>query len=147
MSDHTDRPNRKRSATTLLVVVIVVLLGQVAWQTSRIENLKSRLAQSEQRFGDEVGKAAVERLRGRRADVIQTAQWLHEFYASEDGLGRPGGLWLDNRKQPDFEAIGAWVLDVYLQARVKGASDEEARQLIVTAIHDTDEWRRRHPAR
>ena len=47
-------------------------------------------------------------------------------------------------KQPDFEAIGAWIIDVYLNARIEGKTDEEAKQLIKDAIQGSDEWKRVH---
>ena len=45
----------------------------------------------------------------------------------------------------DAEAIGTWILDVYLKARIEGKSDAEARQSITDAIKGSDEWRRKHP--
>lgn len=86
------------------------------------------------------------RLRGRRADVVQAIAWLHEYYASDRGRRRPNGLWLADRKQPDFEAIGAWIFDVYLNERVAGKTEQQARQAIEDAIRSSDEWRRVHAA-
>ena len=85
-----------------------------------------------------------EKLKGYRADVMQAAQWLHQYYASDEGLRRPDGLWRSDQKQPDFEALGAWIIDVYLTARVEGKTDEEAKKLIKDAIQGSDEWRRVH---
>ena len=75
---------------------------------------------------------------------VQAAQWLHEYYKSDAGLKRPNGLWREDQKQPDFEAVGAWLYDVYLNARVQGKSEDEARKLITDAIQGSDEWRRVH---
>jgi hypothetical protein len=75
---------------------------------------------------------------------MNAAQWLHDYYGSDEGLRRPDGLWRADQKQPDFEALGAWIIDVYLNARVEGRTDEEARQMIRTAIQGSDEWRRVH---
>ena len=47
-------------------------------------------------------------------------------------------------KKVDAEAIGTWVLDVYLKARIAGATDAEARQTIADNIKGSDEWRRKH---
>ncbi len=138
---------RARSTTTLLAIVIVVLLGQATWQEVRVHALRSQLEESQRHFADAVGKAATERLRGHRADMVNVVQWLHEFYASTEGLQRPDGLWRKDRNEPDFEAIGTWVFDVYLNARVGGASDDEARTAVAEAIRASDEWRRVHPAR
>ncbi len=60
--------------------------------------------------------------------------------------GGPDGLWGATTKQVDTEAIGTWILDVYLKARVSGMSDAEARQRIADAIRGSDEWRRAHAA-
>lgn len=133
-----------KPVTTLLLVVIAILLGQVLWQALRIERLKNEVGFTERHLSEQAGKLAAERLNGHRADIVQATRWLHEFYASSDGLQRPDGLWLAQQKQPDFEAIGAWVFDVYLNARVNGASDADARQAIVDAIKQSDEWRRLH---
>lgn len=137
----SDRANPLR---TLLLVVIVVLLGQVAWQAWRIEHLKEEVGYTRRHVEEQAGRRSTELLKGRRGEIVEATQWLHEFYASDSGLRRPNGLWLAQRNQPDFEAIGAWVFDVYLNARVNGASDEAARQAIVDAIKATDEWRRAH---
>ena len=135
---------RARSTTTLLAIAIVVLLGQATWQEVRARSLKAQLEQSRRQFAEAVGKAATEQLRGHRADLVEAERWLHQYYKSADGLQRPNGLWRDDRKEPDFEAIGTWVFDVYLNARVAGASDEAARQSVTEAIRTSDEWRRRH---
>ena len=47
--------------------------------------------------------------------------------------------------RPDGEAIGVWILDVYLKARIEGLSEEEARQRVADNIRGTDEWRKKHP--
>jgi hypothetical protein len=78
---------------------------------------------------------------------MQAAQWLHHYYASDEGLKRANGLWRADQKQPDFEAFGAWVIDVYLNARVEGKTDAEAKQMITDAIQSSDEWKRVHAAK
>ena len=136
--------DRSRLVTTILLVVIVALAGQVYWQTRRISQLQSSMAFQQQQFEQQASRLAAEKLQGYRGDVMQAAQWLHEYYASDDGLKRRDGLWRADQKQPDFEALGAWVIDVYLNARVEGKSDEEAKQLIRNAIQGSDEWKRVH---
>ena len=133
-----------KPVTILLLVVIAILLGQVLWQALRIERLKYEVGFNQRHLAEQAGTLAAERLHGHREDIVQATRWLHEFYASADGLQRPDGLWLTQQKQPDFEGIGAWVFDVYLTARVNGASDADARQAIVDAIKQSDEWRRLH---
>ncbi|HYE86088.1 MAG TPA: hypothetical protein VEA16_07020 [Vicinamibacterales bacterium] len=136
--------DRSRLITTVLLVVVVILLGQVYWQNNRIGQLQSSMEFQQTQFDQQVGKLAAERLKGHRADVMQAAQWLHQYYASDEGLRRADGLWRADQKQPDFEAIGAWIMDVYLNARVEGKTDEEAKQLIRDAIRGSDEWKRVH---
>lgn len=136
--------DRSKIITTVLGIVIVVLIGQVYWQSRRITQLESSMEFQQRQFEAQVGKLAAERLKGHRGDVMQAAQWLHAYYASDEGLRRADGLWRSDLKQPDFEAIGAWVIDVYMNARVEGKTDEEAKQLIKDAIQGSDEWKRVH---
>jgi hypothetical protein len=131
-------------ATTLLAIVIMILLGQAIWQEVRVHALRSQLEQLRHKFDTEVATVATERLRPHRAEIMEAQHWLHDFYASPEGLQRPNGLWRDDRKQPDFEAISTWVFDVYLTARLSGASDEEARRAVEDAIRGSDEWKRVH---
>ena len=136
--------DRSRILTTILLVVVVVLLGQVYWQNRRITQLQSSMEFQQRQFEAQVGKLAAEKLKNQRGNVLQAAQWLHDYYKSDEGLRRADGLWRADQKQPDFEALGAWIFDVYLNARVEGKSDEEARKLITDAIQGSDEWRRVH---
>ncbi len=136
--------DRSRILTTILLIVVVVLIGQVYWQNRRIAQLQSSMEFQQRQFEAQVGKLAAEKLKNQRANVLQAAQWLHDYYKSDEGLRRPDGLWRADQKQPDFEALGAWIFDVYLNARVEGKSDEEARKLITDAIQGSDEWRRVH---
>ena len=132
--------DRSRLLTTVLVVVVIILVGQVYWQHRRIEQLQFSMEFQQRQFDEQSGKLAAEKLKGYRADVMQAAQWLHQYYASDEGLRRSDGLWRNDQKQP----LGAWIIDVYLNARVEGKSDEEAKQLIKDAIQGSDEWRRVH---
>jgi hypothetical protein len=136
--------DRSRLVTTILVIVVVILIGQVYWQQRRIQQQQNAMQFQQRQFDEQVGKLAAERLKGYRADVMQAAQWLHQYYASDEGLRRADGLWRSDQKQPDFEALGAWIIDVYLNARVEGKTDEEARKMIRDAIQGSDEWRRVH---
>ena len=136
--------DRSRLITTILLVVVVVLIGQVYWQNRRIAQLQSSMEFQQRQFEAQVGKLAAEKLKNQRGNVLQAAQWLHDYYKSDEGLRRADGLWRADQKQPDFEALGAWIFDVYLNARVEGKSDEEARKLITDAIQGSDEWRRVH---
>jgi hypothetical protein len=139
--------DRSRLITSLLLIVVVVLVGQVFWQQRRISQMQSSMEFQQRQFDEQSGKLAIEKLRNHRGEVVQAAQWLHEYYKSDAGLKRPNGLWREDQKQPDFEALGAWIYDVYLNARVEGKSEEEARKLITDAIQGSDEWKRVHSAK
>ena len=139
--------DRSRLITTILLVAVVVLIGQVYWQQRRIAQQTFSMEFQQRQFEEQVGKLAAERLKGQRGDVMQAAQWLHEYYRSDEGLRRADGLWRPDQKQPDFEAIGAWIIDVYLNARVEGKTDAEAKKLITDAIQGSDEWRQVHAAK
>jgi|SRR6478736_9809780 len=139
--------DRSRLITSLLLIVVVVLVGQVFWQQRRISQMQSSMEFQQHQFDEQSGKLAIEKLRNHRGEVVQAAQWLHEYYKSDAGLKRPNGLWREDQKQPDFEAFGAWIYDVYLNARVEGKSEEEARKLITDAIQGSDEWKRVHSAK
>lgn len=148
-AEHPQRPDptkRLRTTNTLLAIVILLLLGQVAWQQVRISGLKADLAQTQRTLELGVERMATERLKTlRREEMASVVQWLDDFYRSADGLQRPGGLWRPDIDKPDGEAIGVWILDVYLQSRMAGKSDAEARQVVMDQIKGTDEWRRKHP--
>ena len=139
--------DRSRLIMSLLLIVVIVLVGQVFWQQRRISQMQSSMEFQQRQFDEQSGKLAIEKLRNHRGEVVQAAQWLHEYYKSDAGLKRPNGLWREDQKQPDFEALGAWIYDIYLNARVEGKSEEEARKLITDAIQGSDEWRRVHAAK
>lgn len=137
---------RFRTYNTLLALIVLVLLGAVAWQEARITGLQTDVADSRRALDRAVERMALERLKAvRREELVAAIQWLDDFYRSADGLQRPGGLWRQDLNTPDAEAIGAWILDVYLQARIAGQSDADARQAIVDQVKGTDEWRKKHP--
>lgn len=145
MPDQSDSARRLKTTNTVLAIVILVLLGQAAWQAMRMSALRAELEQSHRALETRVESLAAEKVKFRREEMVAIVQWLDEFYRSSDGLQRPGGLVNTSTNRADGEAIGAWVLDVYLQARIAGASEEEARQRIADNIKGTDEWRRKHP--
>ena len=137
---------RLRATNTLLAIVILLLLGQVAWQEVRISGLKNDLAQTQRTLDLGIERMAAERLKTlRREEMVAAVQWLDDFYRSVDGLQRPTGLWRPDLNRPDGEAIGVWILDVYLQSRMAGKSDSEARQTVMDQVKGTDEWRLKHP--
>lgn len=140
------RSKRLQTTNTILAIVILALLGQIAWQEMRIGGLKADLQQAQRSLESGVERMATERIKTlRREELVAMVQWLDEFYRAPEGLQRPTGLWRADTNKPDGEAIGVWVLDVYLQARMAGKSDAEARQAVIDQIKSTDEWRRKHP--
>lgn len=139
--------DRLRTTNTLMALVILALLGQAAWQSMRISGLRAEVEQARRELNTRVERQALEKLQERREDLVAAVAWIDDFYRSPDGLQRPDGLWLSAAKRIDAEAIGTWVLDVYLRARIAGATDAEARQTITDQIKGSDEWRRKHPAK
>lgn len=139
--------SRLRTTNTLLAIAILILLGQIAWQELRISGFKAEVAQSKRDLESRVDKLANEKVQGHRQELVAAVAFVDDLYRSADGLQRPGGLYNPDAKQIDAEAVGTWILDVYMQARIAGKSDADARQSIADAIKGSDEWRRKHPAR
>ena len=137
---------RLRTTNTLLALIVLGLLGWVAWQAVHMAGLKAELAQTQRTLELGIERMAAERLKTlRREEMVAAVQWLDDFYRSADGLQRPTGLWRPDLNKPDGEAIGVWILDVYLQSRMAGRSDAEARQTVMDQVKGTDEWRLKHP--
>ena len=137
---------RQRIWLVAVLVLATLSLSQfVTNRNVRAELEKNRIdyAQLRGQIDQRALTLVADKLRERRRDVIDAGYSLHAFYESKDGLARPEGLWINGR--PDFEGIGAWLFDVYLSARLTGATDEEARQKMVTSIKQSDEWRQKHP--
>jgi len=142
-----DPASRLRMTNSFMAIVILLLLGQIAWQEMRVSSLKASLDQSQRELTTRAERAALEKLQSNRAQLVEAVAFVDDLYRSPDGLMRPDGLYNAEAKRVDAEAIGTWVVDVYLQARIAGKSDAEARQSIADAIKGSDEWRRKHPGR
>ena len=136
---------RLRATNTFMALVILVLLGQVAWQEMRISSLKADAEQTQRELTRRAERLASEKLQSNRAEMMNAVAFVDDLYRSADGLQRPGGLYIPTANRVDAEAIGTWILDVYMQARIAGKSDAEARQSIADAVKGSDEWRRKHP--
>jgi hypothetical protein len=142
-----DPASRLRIINTFLAIVILLLLGRIAWQELRVSSLKADFDQSQREVATRAAKMALEKMQGHRQEMVGAVGFVDDLYRSPDGLMRPDGLYDADTKRVDAEAIGTWVLDVYLQARIAGKSEAEARQSIADAIKGSDEWRRKHPGK
>jgi len=137
--------SRLRATNTFMAIVILLLLGQVAWQEMRISSLKADVEQTRRALTTRAERLANDKLQSHREEMVNAVAFVDDLYRSADGLQRPDGLYMTDAKRVDAEAIGTWILDVYMQARIAGKSDAEARQSIADAIKGSDEWRRKHP--
>jgi hypothetical protein len=133
-----------RATNTFLAIVILILLGQIAYQEMRISGLKANLDQSKRDLETRVERMAMDRVQSHREEMVAVVSYVDDLYRSPDGLQRADGLYNSAAKRIDAEAIGTWVLDVYMKARIEGKSDAEARQSIADAIKGSDEWRSKH---
>ena len=77
-----------------------------------------------------------------RTELLAVLERLDRFYSAPEGLQRPQGLSLNG--QPDFLGIAAWIVDIYMGARLNGQSPDQAWQRVVTNIQATDEWKSKH---
>jgi hypothetical protein len=133
-----------RTTNTFLAIVVLILLGQIAYQEMRISGLKADVDQTKRDLESRVEKMALDKIQSRREEVVAVVGFVDDLYRSADGLQRPGGLYNSEAQRIDAEAIGTWVLDVYMKARIEGKTDAEARQSIADAIKGSDEWKRKH---
>ena len=130
---------------TFMALAILLLIGLAWWQEMRISSLEADVAQSHREVNTRAARLAIDKLTSHREELVGAVAFVDDLYRSPDGLMRPGGVYNSDAQRVDAEAIGTWVLDVYLQARIAGKSDAEARQSITDAIRGSDEWRRKHP--
>ena len=132
---------------TVLPLVTLLALFVVSWQGLHIRSLAAELEQSKRELNTRVERMANERIQTHREELVNAVAFVDDLYRSPEGLMRPGGLYMTDAQRVDAEAIGTWVLDVYMKARIAGKSDAEARQSIADAIKGSDEWRRKHPGK
>ena len=128
--------------TRILAVLTALLAALVVHQYNRIGDLQLQVAGAQATAGLQARALAADSMEGQGAEIQRVMAWLHDFYKSPDGLQRPEGLWINDH--PDFEGISAWVFDVYLRHRLRGEPEEQARQTVVDAIKQSDEWRAKH---
>ncbi len=79
----------------------------------------------------------------QRGELRAALEQLDAYYGSQAGLQRPNGL--SRNGTLDFEAIGAWIFDVFLKSRHAGLSYDDAWGNVVAAIQRTPEWQGKHP--
>ena len=128
--------------TRILAVVSAILAALVIHQYSQIGQLRAEVASAEERGAARARVSVVDSLSTQGEEIQRTMSWLNDFYKSSDGLQRPEGLWLHDH--PDWEGLSVWVFSVYLPHRLKGETEEQARQAVVDAIKQSEEWQVKH---
>jgi hypothetical protein len=128
--------------TRSLAVATALLSALVLYEYNRIGHLRADLARAQARSVADARALAAASMEGQAPEIQRAMVWLHDFYRSPEGLRRPEGLWIDGH--PDFEGLSAWVFEVYLRSRLKGLTEEQAREALVNAIRQSDEWRAKH---
>ena len=128
--------------TRSLAVATALLSALVLYEYNRIGHLRADLARAQALSVADARALAAASMEGQAPEIQRAMVWLHDFYRSPEGLRRPEGVWLDGH--PDFEGLSAWVFEVYLRSRLKGLTEEQAREAIANAIRQSDEWRAKH---
>ena len=128
--------------TRILAVATALLAALVVHQSNRIGDLRLQIAAAQASAGLQARALVADSMEGQGAEMQRAMAWLNDFYKSPEGLQRSEGLWI--RDHPDFEGISVWVFDVYLRHRLKGEPEEQARQTVMDAIKQSDEWRAKH---
>ena len=128
--------------TRSLAVATALLSALVLYEYNRIGHLRADLARAQALSVADARALAAASMEGQAPEIQRAMVWLHDFYRSPEGLRRPEGLWIEGH--PDFEGLSAWVFEVYLRSRLKGLTEEQAREAIVNAIRQSDEWRAKH---
>ena len=130
-------------AVRILVVITVILAAFSAQQYGQIQSLRRDLETAQTGAAASARASVAEWLGTEIEDTGRAMEWLHGYYKAPDGLQRREGLWIDGH--PDYTGISTWILAVYLESRLKGRTEAEAKQVVETAIRQSDEWRSKHP--
>ena len=128
--------------TRNLAVATALLAALVLYDYKRIGQMREEIAQAQARSVADARATVAGSMEGQGPEIRRAMLWLNDFYKSADGLQRSEGLWIDGH--PDFEGLSAWVFEVYLRSRLRGLSEEQARQAVVDAIKRSDEWQAKH---
>lgn len=124
-------------ATALMAALVIHLYNQIGQLNAQIADLQAQAV-------TRARAVVADSMDGQGAEMQRLMAWLNDFYKATDGLQRKEGLWINGH--PDFEGIGVWVFDVYLRNRLKGQSEDQARQSVEKAIQASDEWKQKHRA-
>ena len=106
-----------------MAIVILLLLTVAVWQERRTSLLAVEVEQSQRELDRRAARLAIDKLQSHREEMVQAVAFVDDLYRSPDGLMRPNGLYNPDAQKVDAEAIGTWILDVYLQARIAGKSE------------------------
>jgi hypothetical protein len=128
--------------TRILAVVSALLAALVIHQYSQIGQLRAEVANAEERGGLRARSALIDSLNAQSDELQRTMQWLNEYYKSSEGLQRAQGLWIHDH--PDWEGLSVWVFSVYLPHRMRGETEEQARQTVIDTIKQSEEWQLKH---
>src|SRR6185436_1713051 len=122
--------------TRILAVVSALLAALVIHQYSQIGQLRADVANAEERGAINPRSPMVNSFVEQGPEIQRTMSWLNDYYKAPDGLRRPTGLWIDGH--PDYEGLSVWVFTVYLPRRLRGDSEEQARQAVVDAVKQSE---------
>ncbi len=125
----------------VLSVVVACLCVLVWWEGRGLVELKAEVGAS--RSAQQESASALHAFEHGHDEMVRTVTWLQAYIQSDEGLHRAGGLCAGDRI--DAAGMGNW-LAVYLQARVGGASEEDARRAVVEAIRRSPDWQQAHAA-
>jgi len=130
--------------TRVLAVAAALLAAFVIHQHNQIGQLQAQVAEAQTQAVQRARNIASDSMEGQTAEIQRAMKWLDDFYKAPDGLQRPEGLWIGGH--PDYEGLSTWVFEVYLRNRLRGMSEEQARQSVEKMIKQSDEWRVKHRA-
>ena len=131
--------------TRVLAVATALLAFLVIHQYNQVGLLNTQVADAQMNAVQRARAITSDSLDRQTAEIERVMKWLDDFYKSPDGLQRPEGLWIDGH--PDFGGISAWVFEVYLRNRLKGLTEDQAKQAVENLIKQSEEWRAKHPTR
>lgn len=128
--------------TRVLAVSTALLAVFVIHQYTTIGELRNQVTAAQTRAAEQARSAVADSMDGQGPEIQRAMTWLNDFYKSPDGLQRPEGLWIHDH--PDYEGLSVWIFDVYLRRRLKGDTEEQARQAIEKTVKQSEEWRTKH---